>query len=231
MSETGTQGEVLPMYFVGDESWSMDGAPMAALNSALSHLRDGAAESPSIGEKVRFGVVTFAGDALCRLELGELSDEMAIPTLSCRDGGTSYASAFDDLRHRLPADIATLKGQGLKVRRPSVFFLSDGQPTDSPDSIWQDALAKLKDKSFRERPNILAFGIGDAVPDIIRQIATESRYAWTAGDPAMTAASISEFGKALLVSMSKSADALARGSDEIQVPEPEGFVSLKSDVL
>jgi uncharacterized protein YegL len=224
-------GEVLPMYFVGDESYSMNGEPVATLNAALRELRDAAAESPAIREKVRFGIVTFAGDALCRLELSELFDDLDLPTLAVRDGGTSYASVFTDLRHRVPADVQELKRQGYKVRRPSVFFLSDGQPTDTPEDAWRRPLEELKSPSFHERPNILAFGIGDAKGETIRDVATAPEYAWKAADGSSTAAAISEFGRALVQSMSKSAEALARGDDTIQVPEPEGFVSLKSGVL
>jgi len=34
-------GQVLPMYFVGDESYSMAGEPIAAVNQGLLDLRDG----------------------------------------------------------------------------------------------------------------------------------------------------------------------------------------------
>jgi uncharacterized protein YegL len=225
------RGDVVPIYFVGDESHSMDGEPIAELNDALSKLRDTAAKSPLIGEKARFGIVTFAGDALCRLELGPLTDDMEMPSLGCRDGGTSYRSVFLDLRDRLPADVATLKAEGYKVRRPLVFFLSDGQPTDHPESTWSQPLEELKSSDFREHPHILAFGIGDAQGDTIKAVASAPRYAWIQADGTSAASAIAEFGASLVESISKSVEALARGSDEIEVPEPEGFVSLKADIL
>lgn len=226
-----TRGEVLPIYFVGDESYSMDGEPISQLNEALLKLRDAAAKSPIMGERVRFGIVTFAGDALCRLELGPLTDDMEMPPLASRDGGTSYRSVFADLRHRLPGDVATLKADGYKVRRPLIFFLSDGQPTDHPESAWSEPLEELKASTFREHPHILAFGIGEAHGDTIKEVASAPRYAWMQADGTSAASAIAEFGTSLVESISKSVEALARGGDEIQVPEPEGFVSLKADVL
>ncbi len=226
-----TRGDVLPIYYVGDESYSMQGEPIDALNQALLKLRDAATTSPAIGEKARFGIVTFAGDALCRLELGPLTDDMNMPTMACRDGGTSYHSVFTDLRLRLPGDVATLKAGGYKVRRPLVFFLSDGQPTDQPESAWRDPLEELKSSAFREHPHILAFGIGEAKGDTIKAVASDPRYAWIAADGMSAANAIAEFGASLVESISKSAEALSRGGDEIAVPEPEGFVSLKADVL
>ncbi len=225
------RGEVLPIYFVGDESHSMEGEPIGQLNDALSKLRDAAAKSPIVGEKARFGIVTFAGDALCRLELGPLTDDMEIPTLACRDGGTSYRSVFADLRDRLPADVATLKADGYKVRRPLVFFLSDGQPTDHPESTWSEPLEELKSSAFREHPHILAFGIGEAQGETIKAVASAPQYAWIQADGTSAAHAIAEFGASLVESISKSAEALARGSEAIEVPEPDGFVSLKADVI
>jgi hypothetical protein len=74
-------GQVLPIYFVGDESHSMAGAPITAVNQGLVDLRDEVAKHPLIGKKVRFGVVTFADTAETRLELSALSEDLILPTL------------------------------------------------------------------------------------------------------------------------------------------------------
>ena len=126
------------MYFVGDESHSMAGEPIAAVNQGLIDLRDEVAKHPLIGKKVRFGIITFAETAQTRLELSELSEDLVLPTLAPRGRGTSYASALEALRQTIPADVALLKGNGYQVHRPSVFFLSDGLPTEKPEK-WQHA--------------------------------------------------------------------------------------------
>ena len=164
-------GQVLPIYFVGDESHSMSGDPIVAVNQGLVDLRDEVAKHPLIGKKVRFGIITFADTAQTRLELSELSEDLILPTLATRGRGTSYASAFEALRQTIPADVALLKVSGFQVHRPTVFFLSDGLPTER-ESKWQKRLTALKDPVFRERPNILAFGVGDADPKVIQQLAT-----------------------------------------------------------
>ena len=63
------------------------------------------------------------------------------------------------------------------MHRPAVFFLSDGQPTEK-EAKWQEGLAELKDPAFNERPNILAFGVGDADPKVIQQLATSPAHAF-----------------------------------------------------
>lgn len=223
-------GQVLPMYFVGDESHSMAGDPIAAVNQGLVDLRDEVAKHPLIGKKVRFGIITFADTAETRLELSELSEDLVLPTLAPRGRGTSYASALEALRQTIPADVALLKGSGYQVHRPSVFFLSDGQPTDKSDK-WRARLDELKDPGFRERPNVLAFGVGDAEPEVIRELASSPRYGFMMTSGASTAGAIAEFAASMLNSMVVSAERLDRGEQTIEFEKPEGFVQLDAPLL
>ena len=66
-----------------------------------------------------------------------------LPTLAPRGRGTSYASAFEALRQTIPADVALLKGSGYQVHRPSVFFLSDGLPTEKAEK-WRARLTSSR---------------------------------------------------------------------------------------
>lgn len=223
-------GQVLPMYFVGDESHSMRGTPIDAVNQGLIELRDEVAQHPLIGKKVRFGIITFADTAETRLELSELSEELLLPTLSPRGRGTSYAAALEALRQIIPGDIALLKGQGYQVHRPSVFFLSDGQPTEK-ESRWRDRLAELKDPEFRQRPNILAFGVGDADAKVIAEVATSPGYAFMMAEGVSTAGAIAEFAASMLNSMVSSAERLDRGEQTVEFEKPEGFVSLDAPLV
>jgi uncharacterized protein YegL len=223
-------GQVLPMYFVGDESHSMSGDPIAAVNRGLIDLRDEVAKHPLIGKKVRFGIISFADTAETRLELSELSEDLVLPTLAPRGRGTSYASALEALRQTIPADVALLKGSGYQVHRPSVFFLSDGQPTDKAEQ-WRARLEELKDPGFRERPNVMAFGVGDADPAVIRELASSPRYGFMMTSGASTAGAIAEFAASMLNSMVASAERLDRGEQTIEFEKPEGFVQLDAPLV
>lgn len=223
-------GQVLPMYFVGDESHSMRGDPIAAVNHGLVDLRDEVAKHPLIGKKVRFGIITFADTAETRLELSELSEDLILPTLSTRGRGTSYASAFEALRHTIPADVALLKVSGFQVHRPAVFFLSDGQPTEK-EAKWQERLAELKDPSFTQRPNILAFGVGDADPKVIQRLASSPTHAFMMREGVSTAGAIAEFAASMLNSMVSSAERLDRGEQTLEFEKPEGFVQLDAPLV
>jgi uncharacterized protein YegL len=223
-------GQVLPMYFVGDESHSMNGGPIDAVNHGLVDLRDEVAKHPLMGKKVRFGIITFADTAQTRLELSELSEELILPELQPRGRGTSYAAAFEALRQAIPADVAMLKSAGYQVHRPSVFFLSDGLPTEK-EGKWQAALADLKDPGFRERPNILAFGVGEADADVIRKLASVPRFAFMMLDGVSTAGAIAEFAASMLNSMVSSAERLDRGEQTLEFEKPEGFVQLDAPLI
>jgi uncharacterized protein YegL len=228
--EVAVIGQVLPMYFVGDESHSMAGGPIEAVNQGLVDLRDEVAKHPLIGKKVRFGILTFADTALTRLQLSELSEELILPTLSPRGRGTSYAHAFEALRNTIPGDIALLKSAGYQVHRPSVFFLSDGLPTEKEDR-WSAELDRLKDPGWGQRPNILAFGVGEADPDVIRRLASAPRYAFMMLDGVSTAGAIAEFATSMLNSMVSSAERLDRGEQTVEFEKPDGFVQLDAPLV
>jgi hypothetical protein len=115
-------GQVLPIYFVGDESHSMAGDPIEAVNQGLADLRDEVAKHPLIGKKVRFGIITFAHSAETRLELSELTEDLLLPTLSPRGRGTSYASAFDALHQTIPGTSPCSRAAGIRFTGPRSSF-------------------------------------------------------------------------------------------------------------
>ena len=106
-------GQALPIYFVGDESHSMRGDPIAAVNQGLVELRDEVAKHPLIGKNVRFGIVTFADTAETRLKLSELREDLILPTLATRGRGTSYASAFEGSAAHDPRRYRAAEGERL----------------------------------------------------------------------------------------------------------------------
>jgi len=221
------KGNLLPIYFVADESGSMAG-DINELNSGLVSLLDALQGEAMAASKVRFCIMGFADDAACYLEPADLREVEVMPSLRAR-GSTSYAAAFQALRAKIPQDVAALKADSYLVNRPAVFFLTDGEP--NPGDGWELALAELLDPSFGPRPNILAFGIGDANASVIRQVATKGEYAFVTARGVDTGAAIVEFIKALTQSVISSGQALASGTAELPVEKPEGFISLEVDTV
>ncbi|WP_433825901.1 vWA domain-containing protein [Actinoplanes sp. CA-015351] len=151
----------LAFYLLVDVSYSMEGAPLRAVNQILPEVIDAIEESPTLGDVVRLGALDFADDAQTVLQLGDLRNVKNIPVFAGR-GGTSYAAAFRKLRKDIERDMTEMKADGFKVYRPAVFFITDGAPTDPPNDL-QAAFAELTDPGFKARPNIIPFGVTPAL--------------------------------------------------------------------
>jgi uncharacterized protein YegL len=214
------RGHLLPVYILADESWSMK-ASAGELNSGLISLHEALRSEPMVAAKVRLSVLGFSDTVAVRMALADLRSEPRLPQLQIRDGGTSYRAAFEDLLHRIPNDIGTLKAGGYQVHRPAVFFLSDGQPTDGK---WSGPHGRLTDRSVTPAaPNIIAFGIGDAQPQAILQVATQHDFAFMSVAGADIGPAIARFFVALTMSVVQSGRSLASASPQLVVERPEGF--------
>jgi uncharacterized protein YegL len=156
----------LAFYVVVDVSYSMrQSGAIDAANDLLPKIIDAIRGNPMVADVVRLGMVDFSDDAQVLLGLSDLRDVTHIPELKER-GATSYAGAFQLLRQEIDRDVRQLKADRMRVYRPAVFFITDGVPTDEPGYL-RAAFAELTDPSFRFRPNIIPFGVGDATKDTL----------------------------------------------------------------
>lgn len=217
-------GAILPMYVVADESGSM-GPYVDQLNSGLNSLLGAMQVESFAAAKVRFGIIGFADRAQIHLPLSDLRTLGGLPVLRAA-GMTSYQSAFDTLGHSLSLDVPRLKSEGYDVIRPAAFFLTDGAP--NPQEDWPAARNYLLAQSFH--PNIMAFGIGNAVASVIADVATADEYAFMADQGVDPGQAITEFIKSLTQSVISSGQAIASGDTELQMERPAGF-SLAVDML
>lgn len=224
---TGPAGSVLPIYFVADESGSM-ASDIGELNAGLVTLLDTLQGESMAAAKIRFCIIGFADDARCYLEPTDLRELEVLPKLSAR-GMTSYSAVFRELSSRIPRDIEKLKSEGFLVNRPAVFMLTDGVPNAGDE--WESGYRDLVSDDFKQRPNILVFGVGQANSDIISHLATRPEYAFVAAAGVDTGSAIVEFVKALTQSVVSSGQALASGQAELPVEKPKDFISLAVDTV
>lgn len=222
---TATGQQILPFYLVCDESYSMDGDPIDAINQALPELHQEIGSNPVVSDKTQFCIIGFSDDAEVLLPLSDLSQVTELPFLEVR-GGTSFASAFTLLKTQIDDDIARLKAAGNRVYRPVVFFLTDGHPMDD----WAAAYNAVADKSNPARPNILAFGIGTADAQVISAVANYK--AFLSNGAMSPATALNEFAGALTKSIVKSGSSATSSGIQLQTPdEVPGFTSLNVDEL
>ncbi|MCB5166314.1 VWA domain-containing protein [Streptomyces bambusae] len=220
--------QILPFYLVCDESGSMNGDPLNSINSALPELHKEISTNPTVADKTRFALIGFSDTATVLQPLVDLSDIDSLPALAA-GGLTAYGEAFRTLLRSIETDVEALKAQGHEVYRPVVFFLSDGGPTDEG---WMDAHKDLTEARYR--PNIIAFGIGEADRHTIGHVANFR--AFMQEDTSVSpAAALREFAASLTRSIVRSANSIAAdggGGFNLAVDDTvPGFTTVSLDKL
>lgn len=152
--------KVLPVYIVVDVSWSMSGEPIKAANQIVPELINACTQYTTVRDMLWFSLITFSDTAKTLIPM--TSYENVTPPLLEPENSTEYGAAFREIRSNIDHDVEFLKLHHHVVLRPSVFFITDGEPTDN-DQLRQAAWDDLTDKTRKTHPNIVMFGVGDKV--------------------------------------------------------------------
>lgn len=212
---------VLPTYALCDESDSMAGHPIEAVNAQFKPLHEAIVSDPEVSDIAHFGIVSFSSTPQVLLQLSDLSEVNQLPGLTA-NGSTNYAAAFELMRQQIADDTMRLSAEGYTVLRPAIFFFSDGQP-NGPD--WRKPYSDLVDPNFRQHPNVISFGFGNADEHVIAQVGTLAAYQAKQGVDAAQA--VREWAKALTESVVASATAIKQGEASFVPPStPDGFRSV-----
>ena len=165
---------VFPFYIVCDESASMaDNGGIDAINTSLPELHAKIASDPLANDMTRIGLIAFAEDAEVLVPLARAADIDDMPGVKAR-GSRNYGEAFRMLKALIKQDVAALAADAYDVRRPLVFFITGGEPTDSD---WRDSHRELTDRASNPHaPNFIAFGVDGANVETIKQLATTGAF-------------------------------------------------------
>jgi uncharacterized protein YegL len=221
---------VFPFYICLDTSASMAGAPIASVNEQMPLLRASVGEDPAVAEVIRLGIVTFSDVARSVLPLCDLSLVEAVPEVAAQ-GRTSYAAAFDHLRQVIEDDYLKSRAAGDRWYRPAVIFISDGRPTDEPER-WRAALARLTDPTWKRRPNVLAFGFGQADQEILAAVTSNlPNRAFIAAEGSEPATVVPELLKGLIQSIVSSSASVYEGAALLVPPDLPSMHAIPVDQL
>lgn len=221
---------VFPFYICLDVSASMAGAPIESVNQQMPLLRASVGEDPAVAEVIRLGIVTFSDVARSVLPLCDLSLVEAVPEVSAQ-GRTSYAAVFDHLRQVIEDDYAKSRAGGDRWYRPAVIFISDGRPTDDPER-WRAALGRLLDAGWKRRPNILAFGFGEADSEVLAEVTSgRPNRAFIAAEGAEPAKVVPELLAGLIQSIVSSSASVYDGAAQLVPPDLPSMHAIPVDQL
>jgi uncharacterized protein YegL len=221
MSMTQAQ-EVLLFYIACDESVSMSqNGGIEVINQSLPELHAQLVQDPLVVDKSRISIIAFSDSADVILPMTKATDIPDMPGVS-EVGGTNYGEAFRVLRETIDRDVDLMKGQGFRVYRPVVFFITDGEPTDAN---WENEYGLLMNSRYA--PHIISWGVDGADAATLQRIATPKMKAFLGGADRATAARALKqmFGSIGQTIVSSTGQA----GGQIVLPEPpDGVVALEA---
>lgn len=145
--------EVRPCYVVCDVSFSMTDH-IDQVNAGLREFRGAVhAERPAVAP-VHVCLVAFARRPRVVQSLRPAIEPVEVIRLR-QESGTDFGATFTLMRNTIDRDVKVLKAQRIRVRRPVVFFISDGRATDA---VWEIALSGLTTSD--NSPEMIVFGVG-----------------------------------------------------------------------
>ena len=211
--------KVYPFYFVVDESGSMTGAPIDAVNRSVQMLYKKMTANPVQSGQLHVSFIGFNEVATEIMPLADFSSVSGAPQFEAQ-GGTRFGEVFDLLSQAIPRDLNALESMGFRFSRPIVFFITDGNPQD--DGVWQSAYKKLTDVNFRFHPKVVSFGVGEVLETTLREVATSTAYVPNNNEHVEPASVLSEIFTKMSNTMTATLDP-NRTSDAVPLPPVQGM--------
>lgn len=154
----GIRKQELNLIFVIDNSGSMDGEKIGAVNNAI---RDVMTIMPEIQEdtsdaEIKISAIAFSDDTHWVYKEPKTVADFKWSDIST-EGGTDYSKCFDELARFLRKKENGGKMPDIGGVAPIIILMSDGMPT-SPD--WMDHLDDLKKKGWFKVALKYAIAIG-----------------------------------------------------------------------
>jgi uncharacterized protein YegL len=151
--------ERLPCAIVLDGSSSMAGPSIDELNAGLKVLEDELKADATASQRVQLLLIRLGGDDSAEV-VADWTDAMTFsaPVIQA-DGTTPLGAAVRLAMHKLEEQKARYKANAIPYKRPWLFVLTDGVPTD-PD--WESAAAACKAAEAANQLSFFGIGVGGA---------------------------------------------------------------------
>jgi uncharacterized protein YegL len=152
-----------PCVLLLDTSGSMEGNSIEELNQGLQAFREEIFSDSLAMKRVEIAIVTF-GPVRVLQEFA--TADMFRPTRMQAAGDTPLGAAVTRGLELLSHRKQILRSNGIKLFRPWIFLLTDGEPTDNWSHLPQIIRAGEESKSF----SFFALGVRDADFNVLKQI-------------------------------------------------------------
>ncbi|WP_066371998.1 vWA domain-containing protein [Herbidospora mongoliensis] len=215
----------MPTYVVLDTSGSMQ-AFEELLNNTLTEIVDTLYTSPAMADFIHLSILSFNSSPHVVMDMTEITQLTALPNVTC-SGRTNFAPMFRLVKERISKDVPALKARGIKVTRPVIFLLTDGIPTDKPDTEWRTSHAELTDRNWPPYPHVITYGFGNASESVLKTISTLAAYIAYNSNDEETKSALAAALNSLLNSLITSAE-----KQQLAVPEEvKGFRTVPLDYI
>lgn len=141
-------------------------SPWRLMHQLISELVGELGEDEDVRQQVHLAVVQFADRAETILKLTRLDQNFSVENFS-KGGLTDFAAVWEHLARMIPENQKELTSAGFKSERPTIFFITDGNPDIGRNrkqtvNDWkQHVYAMRRAIGDEERyPRIIAIGLG-----------------------------------------------------------------------
>ncbi|GGF87160.1 hypothetical protein GCM10007301_53780 [Azorhizobium oxalatiphilum] len=159
--------ERVPCVLLLDGSASMnDGDKIGLLNAALAAFHLDLMADPVAAVSVRTKIIRF-GDEAAESILDWCEAPLFHPPTLIGRGRTPLGSGLAMAMQDIAEEKASLRARGINIRRPWLFVLTDGTPTDN----WEAAAARCRAAQERDAFLLWPIGVGpDANFEVLKQL-------------------------------------------------------------
>jgi uncharacterized protein YegL len=212
---------LVPVMLLADVSYSMHSGPgtvtpIEVVNLGLKDLIETLKKHPEAADTAFVALAKFSDTADVILPFTRIGTATTPPQVEV-EGNTCFGAAFSLVRRELTPMVVQQKQAGAVVYRPTVYMVTDGNPSDSG---WEAELDALSTSSYA--PNICVFGVAGASEATLRMIARRDRgQVWLADEGTDPVVAFANLFPALIRSVMDTANAAAAaGGGTIPAPIP-----------
>ncbi len=157
-----------PCVLLLDTSYSMDGAPIEALNQGLQVFQSDVTQDALAKRRVEVAIVTFGNGGVQLVQDFVTAGQFQPPHLTA-GGGTPMGEALnlsiDILRNRKKS----YQNNGIDYYRPWIFIITDGAPTDQ----WQTAVQRVRSEEDAKAFLVFPIGVAGADMNMLSQLSAQ----------------------------------------------------------